>query len=50
MKYPHIYDGLIAESAPILSFELDDFESNYGFNAQGLTYDVEGRRCCGESN
>eukprot|EP00547_Thalassionema_nitzschioides_P004027 CAMPEP_0194206434 /NCGR_PEP_ID=MMETSP0156-20130528/5473_1 /TAXON_ID=33649 /ORGANISM="Thalassionema nitzschioides, Strain L26-B" /LENGTH=518 /DNA_ID=CAMNT_0038932961 /DNA_START=145 /DNA_END=1701 /DNA_ORIENTATION=- len=39
-KYPNVWDGVIAASAPILSFEFDDFEYDYDFFAQGLTYDV----------
>jgi lysosomal Pro-X carboxypeptidase len=37
-KYPHVWDGAIAASAPIVSFEGMQFDAN--FYAEGVTYDV----------
>lgn len=37
-KYPHVWDGVIAGSAPIVTFEGMDFDPN--FYAEGTTYDV----------
>lgn len=39
-KYPHIWDGCIAGSAPIVSFEDMDPPVKPNFYAEGVTYDV----------
>lgn len=40
MKYPHVWDGAIAGSAPIVSFEDMTPDVDPNFYAEGVTYDV----------
>jgi len=41
LKYPHVWDGAIAASAPIVSFEgMDGIDLDFNFYAEGVTYDV----------
>ena len=40
IKYPHVWDGVIAASAPIVSFEGMDPPVHPNFFAEGVTYDV----------
>eukprot|EP00978_Attheya_sp_CCMP212_P009346 scaffold22095_cov71-Attheya_sp.AAC.1 len=41
-QYPHVWDGVIAGSAPIVTFEFETMEQFFDpdFYAQGMTYDV----------
>jgi lysosomal Pro-X carboxypeptidase len=41
-QYPHVWDGVIAGSAPIVTFEFENMEQFFDpdFYAQGMTYDV----------
>lgn len=41
LHFPHVWDGAIAASAPILPFEgLEDYLASPNFFAEGVTYDV----------
>ena len=40
LKYPHVWDGAIAGSAPIVSFESMSPAVDPNFYAEGVTYDV----------